>query len=37
MVRKQSEVGSAISSTGIRLRKFTAKYGPKIDLISHGF
>ena len=28
---------SVIQSTGLRLRRLTAKYGPKVDLVSHGF
>eukprot|EP00347_Sterkiella_histriomuscorum_P011112 403373711 len=28
---------SQIQSTGLRLRRLTAKYGPKVDLVSHGF
>jgi len=35
--RKKAEEDSMIQSTGLRLRRLTAKYGPKVDLVSHGF
>ncbi|CDW86496.1 cyclic nucleotide-binding domain containing protein [Stylonychia lemnae] len=34
---KRQEEESMIHSTGLRLRRLTAKYGPKVDLVSHGF
>ena len=35
--KKKAEEDSMIQSTGLRLRRLTAKYGPKVDLVSHGF
>ena len=37
LYKKIQEEEQQVSSTGLRLRKFASKTGPKVDLVSHGF